>query len=205
MIKNVIVENGQPRIVENEFSAVFDGVTYNFPSRWLESATIQEKQEKNIFEVEFNETPPPGKIFSGTEVYSENNIPFIVPIFENEPRVAISDLVSDKLRALADYRWNKCQWFTYDGVKTQADSAISVVTAKVVVSQFLPPETSHIWKLSDTEFRVWTFPDIVQFGIAINGYIQSCFDLEKQHSISISKLITAQEINDYDFTIGWPD
>lgn len=109
--------------------------------------------------------------------------------------------VADRLRHLADYRWQKTQRFTYDGVETQADPAIAVVTARVVASQFLPPDATTKFKLADGEFRVWNSADLIAFGMSINAHVQACFDREDELTALV---IAAEEPASVDITTGWP-
>ena len=108
---------------------------------------------------------------------------------------------TQKLRDLADYRWQKTQRFTYDGVETQADPAIAVVTARVVAAQFLPPESTTKFKLADGEFRVWSAENLIAFGMAINAHVQACFDREDQLTALI---LAAEDPSSVDISTGWP-
>lgn len=108
----------------------------------------------------------------------------------------------DRLRTLADLRWQKTQRFTYDGVLTQADPAIAVVTAKVVASQFLPPESITTFKLADGEFRSWTNADLIAFGMAINSHVQACFEREE---VLTAAIVNASNPSAVDISTGWPE
>lgn len=108
---------------------------------------------------------------------------------------------ADRLRELADCRWQKTQRFTFDNVETQADPAIAVVTARVVAAQFLPPNSTTKFKLADGEFRVWTTENLIAFGMAINSHVQACFDREEQLT---EMIIAASDPSSVNIMTGWP-
>jgi hypothetical protein len=110
--------------------------------------------------------------------------------------------VEGRLAALAALRWQKSQTFTYDGVAAApADSALAAVTGFVVAAQIAPPEGATVWKLGQNEFRLWTFEQVVAYGIAIRTHIQACFDREEALTALI---VMAEEPGSVDITSGWP-
>lgn len=118
-----------------------------------------------------------------------------------EPEPVVETL-ADRLQALADYRWQKSLTFTYDGVpNAPADSALSAVTGFVVAAQIVTPTGPTTWKLAAGEFRSWTFEQVVAYGIAIRGHIQSCFDREEALTALI---VAAEDPASIDITTGWP-
>lgn len=118
-----------------------------------------------------------------------------------EPELVVPT-VADRLQALADFRWQKSLTFTYDGVpNAPADSALSAVTGFVVAAQIVTPTGPTTWKLAAGEFRSWTFEQVVAYGIAIRGHIQSCFDREEALT---EMIIAAEDPASIDITTGWP-
>lgn len=116
--------------------------------------------------------------------------------------VSVVPNVADRLQALADLRWQKSLTFTYDGVPSApADSALSAVTGFVVAAQIVAPTGPTTWKLAAGEFRSWTFEQVVAYGIAIRGHIQSCFDREEALTALI---VAAEDPASIDITTGWP-
>ena len=111
---------------------------------------------------------------------------------------------AQRLQALADRRWQACQTFTYDGVRTQADPAIPAVTAAVVSSQFVPPGTLRTWKLGTGEFRQWAITDIIAFGMAVSAHVQACFNIEAERSDSINVAEDMGALEAIDIETGWP-
>lgn len=106
------------------------------------------------------------------------------------------------LAALAALRWQKSQTFVFDGVAAApADSALAAVTGFVVAAQIAPPEGATVWKLGQNEFRLWTFEQVVAYGIAIRTHIQACFDREEALTALI---VAAEEPGAVDITTGWP-
>ena len=109
---------------------------------------------------------------------------------------------ADHLKALAALRWQKSQTFNFDGVDAAlADSALAAVTGFVVAAQIVPPEGATVWKLAQNEFRLWTFEQVVAYGIAIRSHIQACFDREETLTALI---VAADEPWAVDITSGWP-
>lgn len=115
-----------------------------------------------------------------------------------------SESKSGLLAALANIRWQKTQTFTYDGVLTVADSAISPLTAKVVAMQMVDPNGTATWKLAAGEFRTWTLAQLVTYGTAINAHIQACFDNEAAISAQIEAATTLEELAAINLNAGWP-
>lgn len=124
-----------------------------------------------------------------------------------DPR-SLEEQKEQKVAELADRRWNACQYFTYDGERTQADGAISAITGAVVGRQFAqqaygvepPPQ---IWKLNSKAFRTFTTMELVQFGFAAQGHISACFEREQQLSTAIEAATTGEELDLIDLG-GWP-
>lgn len=113
-----------------------------------------------------------------------------------------SPTVEDRLKALAALRWRMSQTFAYDGVAAApADSALAAVTGFVVAAQITPPEGATVWKLAQNEFRLWTFAEVVAYGIAIRTHIQACFDREEALTALI---VAAEDPASIDITTGWP-
>jgi hypothetical protein len=106
------------------------------------------------------------------------------------------------LKALATLRWQKSQSFTYDGVTAApADSALAAVTGFVVAAQIAPPDGATVWKLGQNEFRLWSFEQVVNYGIAIRTHIQACFDREEALT---AQIVPAEDPASINITTGWP-
>lgn len=110
---------------------------------------------------------------------------------------------ADALTTLADRRWQATQTFTYEGVVTPADSAISVVTSTILSASVfnLPSNHTWSWKLANNQFRTWTLADIKSFALAMNAHVQACFDNEKTLTTLIMNTSTPKEV---DLETGWP-
>ncbi|MGH7020008.1 MAG: DUF4376 domain-containing protein, partial [Brevundimonas sp.] len=113
-----------------------------------------------------------------------------------------SPTVEGRLATLAALRWQRSQTFAFDGVAAApADSALAAVTGFVVAAQIAPPEGATVWKLGQNEFRLWTFEQVVAYGIAIRTHIQACFDREETLTALI---VAAEDPASVDVTTGWP-
>ena len=131
-----------------------------------------------------------------TEIWRDGVCIEVIP----DPR-SLDQQRSDRLGVLADRRWRATQRFTYDGVETQADPAISAVTAAVVSSQFMAPGSTRTWKLADGAFRTWSVNDIVAFGMAISAHVQACFNREADLAADIAG---SDDPDAIDIESGWP-
>ena len=123
-----------------------------------------------------------------------------------EPEPAAPLTLEQCLAALADLRWQKTQAMPeYDGATdVPADTARSVVTSKVLAAQFLTPEqqmTPQQFKLKPVEWRSWTVPDLIAYGMGIGAYMQLCFDHEADLEAQIR---AAEDPASIDITTGWP-
>lgn len=124
-----------------------------------------------------------------------------------EPEPAAPPTLEQCLAALADLRWHKTQTMPeYDGATdVPADTARSVVTSKVLAAQFLTPEqqmTPQQFKLKPGEWRSWTVPDLIAYGMGIGTYMQLCFDHE---AVLEAQIKAAEDPASIDITTGWPE
>ena len=108
------------------------------------------------------------------------------------------------LRRLASRRWEATQRFTYDGVLTQADPAIAVITAAVVGRQAFGITAPQAWKLADGEFRQFDTPALLAFGAAVQAHIQACFDREAALTAAIVAAETPEALAAINIEQGWP-
>lgn len=109
-----------------------------------------------------------------------------------------------RLQALAARRWEATQRFTYDGVVTQADPAIAVITAAVVGRQAFNITAPQTWKLADGEFRQFDTPELLAFGGAVQAHIQACFDNEAALTAAIVAAETPEALAEINLEQGWP-
>jgi hypothetical protein len=116
----------------------------------------------------------------------------------------LADAKAGRLRELADRRWKATQRFVFDGVETQADGAISAITAAVVARQAFAITAPQSWKLADGEFRSFDTTEILQFGAAVQAHVQTCFDHEAALTVQIEAAATIAAIEAVDISAGWP-
>lgn len=119
----------------------------------------------------------------------------------------LADKQRIKLAELATMRWEKTQWFIYDGVTAWAEPAVKNLTGKITALKTridrgeVDPRTD--WKLCEGEFRNWNLIQLEDFGLAVDAYVQACFTHEATLAYQIA---TADEttIDAIDITTGWP-
>ena len=167
----------------------------------LNSMTAAETHAIGVYEL----PPLPEPIYgqsamSHTPVLDGDQVAWLT----NYQEISLSMLKGDKLSQLATLRWNKAQFFTYDGVTAPADPALTAVTGAVVAAQVSPSSAATTWKLAPGAFRQWTTAQIIGYGLAIRGHVQTCFDREEALSIQIAEATTAEELQAIDIDTGWP-
>ena len=115
-------------------------------------------------------------------------------------------LKEEYLKNLADLRWNKSQKFIYEGLVVPADGAMSALTAVVVAfsAGLMPSGYQVTWKLTGGEFRSWGLPQIVQYGVAVQTHVQTCFVVESSYVQQIEAATSAEELFAIDINVGWP-
>lgn len=151
-------------------------------------------------EIEGWEHFPPGEVVAGMLWDGETlSIP-------QPPEPTLAEVKAQALAALASARWEATQYFTYDGVRTQADNAVAVITGRITLRDKtgIPPEYPMGFKLGDGQFRQWAAADEVAFGAAIAGHIQDCFDVEATATLAIEAAEDAAEVAAALEAVVWP-
>lgn len=85
---------------------------------------------------------------------------------------------AEKIAELEAVRFERGETFVYDGVVTPARPAIADITAAVVAAQLSDPSATFPWKLAAGEFRLFTLPDLIAFGMAVRAHVQTTFEKE---------------------------
>lgn len=171
--------------------------TYEGLLLWSED----ERNAVGVFTIEESEEIPADCLVVSSSLEVDEGT--VRRVIECEP-IPLADLKSRALAALANARWQVCQTFTYDGVIAPADTALVAVTGYVVAAQIIAPDGPQTWKLASGEFRQWTVADVINYGVAIRGHIQSAFDLEGERAGLIEAAETAEELASVPVTTGWP-
>lgn len=117
-------------------------------------------------------------------------------------------LKADALAQIADQRWTATQYFTFDGVRTQANNAISVISARLQLRHEtgIPDGYEMSFKLADGEFRSWNRAGEVAFGQALAGHVQGCFNVEATLTDAVAAATTPAAIQGLIETarVSWP-
>jgi len=112
------------------------------------------------------------------------------------------------LAEIASQRWEATQFFTYDGVRTQADGAIGVVTGRLALRDATgaPPELQMKFKLGDGEYRYWSRDQDTAFGVSIGLYIQMCFNIEDELTEAVQAAADVDQVAQLVAAArsGWP-
>lgn len=176
-----------------------------FPETWLAASTEAERASFEIFEVAPAELIAPGYRPTADEpaIVDDGGLPRFE--WPQEP-VALADAQAQALAQLAGDRWLATRFFIYDGVRTQADGAIAVLTGIVTLRRELgvPGGDETTFKLADGEFRRWSLAGLLAFGAAVSAHIQACFDIEEQATTDIMAANTAAAALAIPAGVDWP-
>lgn len=194
------------RLVDGQWARIEGGFVagdLQYPANWLELASAEERAALGILEILPADSAPAGSVDLGLEIVDLAGTPKYQLVVET------LDLAAAQIRALAelaDARWSATQFFTFDGVETQADGAIGVITARLMLRQQvgIPDEAEMAFKLADGEFRAWDKAAEVAFGLALSTHVQGCFDLEATASAAIAAAQTAAEALAIPAGVTWP-
>ncbi len=121
----------------------------------------------------------------------------------------LSEQKDQRKAELSDRRWQMCQYFVFDGVRTQADGAISPITGAVVARQMMLQQSGgvepppQIWKLNSSNYKNFTTTQLVMFGFAAQNHISQCFKREQELSELIDNATTGEELDEISFD-NWP-
>lgn len=173
------------------------------PHNWLEISTPEDRAQYGIEEVAPPDPPPAGHHTLGLEVVDVGGLPKYSYRVE---AVTLADAKALALSHLANARWDATQHFTYDGVRTKADGAFAVITARMEMRRQLEisDETPMQFKLANGEFRAWTKAGEVAFGAALSQHIQGCFDAENLATGAIAAAQTAAAALAIPDAVEWP-
>ncbi len=120
------------------------------------------------------------------------------------PAPAFDQIVSDKLLALADYRYQReTAGITLNGTKIDTDDRCKILLNSAYTSLKNGFCAAKQWKTEQGWINV-TLTEIEPIVKAVDAYVQECFDNEQIHFNVIKALTTIDAVTAYDFTTGWP-
>ncbi len=120
------------------------------------------------------------------------------------PAPTFDQIVSDKLLALADYRYQReTAGITLNGTKIDTDDRCKILLNSAYTSLKNGFCTAKQWKTEQGWINV-TLTEIEPIVKAVDAYIQDCFNNEESHQTAIKALTTIDAVNAYDFTTCWP-
>ena len=121
------------------------------------------------------------------------------------PEYTLEETKTNKLADLAAYRFQKeTAGITLNGItiRTDRESQAMISGAKSYLDA--NPESVIDWKGANG----WAQIDratLLTIGQGVGAYVQACFSREQAHSAAIEALTTAEGVEAYDFTTGWPE
>jgi hypothetical protein len=123
----------------------------------------------------------------------------------SEIEAASSDVAKErKLTELAAYRYNReTAGITVNGsqIKTDRESQATITGAFTLAA--INPDMEFNWKAVNGFLNI-NKVQLQAIAVAVGQHVQACFSREKVHAQAISALTTAEEVEAYDFTTGWP-
>ena len=121
-----------------------------------------------------------------------------------DPALVLARVKQQRRSELAAFRYQKeTAGITLNGmmIKTDLESQAKI-TGAWSFSQ-LNPAVLIDWKGENGWIQI-DAPTISVIAGAVAGHVQGCFSQERVHSDAIDALETAEAIQAYDFTTGWP-
>lgn len=112
-----------------------------------------------------------------------------------------------RLDALSNYRWERTQEYSYDGVTDiAADVNYRNVSAKLNALSLRTALPTNItkWKLGKREFRTWNTSQLQDYAKALDTFLQACYDNEERLANDIRNAPTLEALFLIDIASGWP-
>lgn len=118
--------------------------------------------------------------------------------------LTLDEVRTIKLRELADYRYTvEVGGILINGITIYTDPiSQSKLTGAWVKMQMTPTKTIN-WK-GENGWVKTTKSDIEAIAVAVADHVQTCFDMEYQHSQLINSIEDVELLSAYDVKTGWP-
>lgn len=122
-----------------------------------------------------------------------------------DPALVLQRVKTQRLADLAALRYAKeTGGITLNGVRIETDEKARINLSGAVSRAMLRPESSVNWKISSLVWVPIAAEQIIEIGLAVSGFIENCFTCEMNHALAINALETAEAVQAYDVTTGWP-
>lgn len=110
----------------------------------------------------------------------------------------------EKIEALVEYDSSSAiNEFTYNGVSMWLDKATRAgLQLRITAEQAVGDTTTTLW--FDTQSFTIPIGNAMQLLYAIEIYASQCYDKTAEHKAAIQLLSTLEEVESYDFTVGYP-
>jgi hypothetical protein len=127
------------------------------------------------------------------------------PTLQDPPPLGLEELRKIKLEALAQLRYEReTAGITVDGAVIKTDRESQAMLTGAWVRTQRKPTTVIDWKGKNGWGKVGK-AQIEATADAVSDHIQNCFTQEMVHATAIAALETAEDIDAYDITTGWPE
>lgn len=125
------------------------------------------------------------------------------------PQLTLPESKARKISELASFRYQKdTGGFSFYGqnIATDDRSKTLIIGARIEAAESIlnSQPFSINWK-SGSGFVTLDAETIIAISDAMRVFVQSCFDTEKIHTEAILALNTVVDVQNYDFTGGWPE
>ncbi len=124
---------------------------------------------------------------------------------DTPPPPTLEEIRTAKLASLAAYRWQReTAGITVGGVVIKTDrESQSLLNGALKLFDLDPVLGGIDWK-GENRWVLVNKATLEAVGLAVGAHVQACFTREKVHAEAIEALTTAEAIEAYDFTTGWP-
>ena len=149
----------------------------------------------------------------GTDTYGKSFFPARYSLEKYEevdamPSEEVITAISNKIKEIQDYdKSNAVNSFSLDGMDVWLDKATRVgLMNSISIEKNQRKINTTLWfavKGVMHKFEIDIDKAIAMLG-ALEMYALECYNTTAQHIANVSKLTTAKEIEDYDYTSGYP-
>lgn len=121
-----------------------------------------------------------------------------------EKNERIQDVRQKKINDLTTLRFEKeVNGINVNGISVRTDRESQSQLAAAVLTLKEKFANSINWK-GENGWVNLNQAQILQISKIVSQYVQGCFNVEQMHYAKIANLRSVEEINKYDFTVGWP-
>ena len=109
------------------------------------------------------------------------------------------------LLKVASIRWQiETSGISVDGIQVATDRESQSQLFSVYASLLNGFITETPWKAADGTFSMVAKEHLAPIASAVSSHVSACFTSEHAHAIAIEQLTSQSDLDNYDFSSGWP-